>query len=149
MGNTADKVVEKITEVLKVFYMWSEVFTIEVRGVDEDEYVYVDVLSPIGLRNATKWYKDGEPINPNIALMYEGVKEISEEPTELRLVEVAVRHLETRKVVFTFLGDIEIRHIYEVVPMGRVIKIYAAKTGNDVVFTDVTQLRQFIEMRLR
>jgi hypothetical protein len=144
MGNAVE-IVRRITEVLKVFYKWPAVFTVEIHGVGDDEYIYVDVLDRI---DATRWYKYGEPVEPNFALMYEGVKEISERPTELRFVEVAVRHLKTQEVIFTFLGDIEVQHIYETVPMGRVIKIYAAKTGDGIVFTDATRLEQFVEMRL-
>jgi hypothetical protein len=45
---TADEVVKRITEVLKVFYKWPAIFTVEIYGVDEDKYIYVDVLNPIG-----------------------------------------------------------------------------------------------------
>jgi hypothetical protein len=161
MGNIVDRIVERITEVLKVFYKWPAVYTIEVYGygVDGEEYIYMGVLDvPRGAlqrglveRGINKWYKYGEPVCPDFALMYEGVREISsEEPTELRLIEVAVRHLKTQEVVFTFLGDIEIQHIYEVIPIGETIKVYATKTKDgDVVFTDVSQLRQFVESKLR
>jgi hypothetical protein len=148
---TADEVVKRITEVLKVFYKWPAIFTVEIYGVDEDKYIYVDVLNPIGKdAKTTRWYKYGEPVgSPNIALMYEGVKEISEEPTELKFVEVAVRHLKTQEVVFTFLGDIEIQHIYEAFPTGNLVKIYAKTKNGDVVFTDVSQLMQLVESLLR
>ncbi|MFZ8838693.1 MAG: hypothetical protein ACO2PM_07100 [Pyrobaculum sp.] len=128
------KIVNRIIESLQVFYKWPAVYII-------NEYGFVDVL----LKSKKQWwYKYEEPIgNVALALLYEGVKEISEE-TELRLIEVAVKHVKSRKIIFTFLGDIEIQHLYVVRPTGKVVKIYATKAGDGVVFTDVTQLKQLV-----
>ncbi len=131
--------INRIIEDLKIFYKFPAVYVI-------DEYGFVDVLSKAG----QKWYKYGEPIgNPVLALMYDGMKKISDGLIELHLVEVSVKHVESREIVFTFLGDAELRHVYEVKPIGPVVKIYAKEEGNGIVFTDVTQLKQFIEARLR
>jgi len=142
MENIVDRIIERIVEVLKVFYKWPAVFTVEAYG---NEY-YVSVLAPL----KRLWYKYEEPVGNNVilALLYEGVKEISG-PTELSLFEVAVKHVKSREILFTFLGDSEVQHLYKIKPTGKVIKIYATKEENDVAFVDVSQLKQFIEMRLQ
>jgi len=137
MENIVDRIIERIVGVLKVFYKWPAVFTVEAY---RNEY-YVSVLAPL----KRLWYKYEEPVGNNVvlALLYEGVKEISK-PTELSLFEVAVKHVKSRKIIFTLLGHIEIQHLYVVRPTGKVVKIYAAKAGDGIVFTDVTQLKQLV-----
>jgi hypothetical protein len=149
MGN----VLNEITEILKIFYRWPAVFVVEFYKIDGSVEYYVNVLKPTQAiktrKGITLWYIYEEPIgNVVFALLYEGVKEISEH-TELRLVEATVKYVKSRKIVYTFLGDADVQYLYKVRPTEKVIKIYAAKKENDVVFTDVSQLKQFIEMRLQ
>jgi hypothetical protein len=147
MEDVVNEIVNEIVEYLRRFYKWPAIYVVGLYEVGGVKYGYVDVLS----RASGWWYKYGEPIgNPSFALMYEGVWEIPEEPVELRLVEVALWHLESREVVFSFLGDVEDQHVYEARPLGSAVKVYAARTENgDVVFTDTSQLRRFVETRLR
>jgi hypothetical protein len=136
----AEAVLNSIIEHLRVFYKWPAVFAVE-NG-------YVEVLD-----KADKWwYTYDVPIGVvDFALMFEGAKEAPEEPdkpVELRLVEVSLRHLWSREVMLDFF-DTNIVHAYEVESKGSAVSIYAKIINNDAVFTDTTQLEQFIASRLK
>ena len=50
--------------------------------------------------------------------------------------------------MFDFFDTTKI-HVYEAVPMGRVVRAYATVINGELVPTDVSQLRQFTASRLR
>ncbi len=133
MGN---KILNEILEYLRTFYKFPAIFSVE--------RCCVEILS----KGSKWWYIDDVPVKPIFALMFEGVKNIIDEQVELRLIEVALRHLRSEKVLFSFLDDPRIIHLYEAVPKGGTIKIYAKIVNGDVVFTDISQLKQFIDTRI-
>jgi hypothetical protein len=137
MGNV-ETILDKIAEVLKVLYKWPKIFAVT-NG-------YVEVL----LKARTLWFKYDEPLgNVDFALMYEGISEDSGEPVELRFIEVALRHVESTKILLSFLDEPQDFHLYEAIPTGPVVKAYAKIENSDLIFTDVTQLKQFIAQRLK
>jgi hypothetical protein len=130
------EIAERIAQYLRVFQKLPAIYVIQHYG----DYSFIDVLSML---SKTKWYKYGEPIgHVSLALMYEG-GEISED-AKVRLIEVAVRHLKSRRTA-TILNHIEVQHIYEAKPIGPVVEIHKTENG----ITDVTQLEQFVKMRLQ
>jgi len=138
-----NKITEEIARVLQKFYRWPTLFAVVLyEGIDA---IQADVVM---LWKRDKWHNYGH-VDPDFALMYKGTEVIPEEPVELNLYEVTLRHVETREVVFSFLGDVEDLYIYEAVPTGRIIKVTAAKTKNGDVALDTSQLRQYVEMQLQ
>ncbi len=132
-------VLKEITEYLRVFYKWPAIFAIE--------DCCVEVLS-----KASKWwYTCDIPIGRVIfALMFEGVKDVPREPdrpVEIQFVEVKLKHLWSEKVMLDFF-DAEVIHAYEAIPKQIIVKAYAKIVDNEMVFTDVTQLKQFIDTRI-
>ena len=139
----ADKITEEIARELQKFYRWPTLFAVVLyEGIDGT--IQADVVM---LWKRDKWHNYGY-VDPDFALMYEGT-EVTEEPVELNLYEVTLRHVETQEVVFSFLGDVEDLYIYEAVPTGRIVKVAAAKTKNGDVVLDTSQLRQYVEMQIR
>ena len=136
------KIVEEIARELQKSYKWPIIFAVELYEINGIKYGNVMTL----WKRADRWYVYGEPANPAFALMHEGIREIPEE-LELNLVEVVLKHVESRKVVFPS-GDTEDLHIYEALPVGPAVKVYA-KTKNGNVVLDTSQLRQYVEMHLR
>ena len=137
-----DKITEEIARELQKFYRWPTLFAVVL--YESNDAIRGEVVM---LWKGDNWYDYGY-VDPDFALMYEGT-EVTEEPVELNLYEVTLRHVETREVVFSFLGDVEDLYIYEAVPTGRIVKVAAAKTKNGDVVLDTSQLRQYVEMQIR
>jgi len=134
-------ILSEIAEVLRTLYKWPKIFAIT-NG-------YVEVL----LKARTLWYEYDEPLGSiNFALMYEGVEEASKDsgkPVELRFIEVALRHVESAKILLSFLDEPRDLHLYEATPKESVVKAYAKIENGNLVLTDITQLERFIAQRLK
>lgn len=134
MGSVED-VLNTIIEHLRVFYKWPSVFAVK--------NCYVEVLS-----KGRVWYKYDDLVESfDFALLYEGLKNVHEE-SEFELIEAEVRYLESIEILYSFLDEPEEVHIYDVRPMGNVVKVYARFNGK-ITFTDTSQLRQYIASRLK